>query len=265
MLGFVICHLTAHCLLLVSFEDAEATRNVLMYPWRTWIGTGILIAAFLVHFGNALWSIYIRRSLRLNRWEWTQLCARPVHSAAADVPCGGDAHRRGSCSTSRPITTRSSSFSGCMFPWLGAVQMIAVVTVWIHACIGIHYWLRTKRWYPNWRPLFFGFGLLLPTLALAGYVTGGNQVLREAKADPDFVGSSLGDSNLTAEAAAEIDRMVYIGWGIGSVWCCCRLPAAASAPGTIAAACRRCCRMRTDAACRSCPAPPCWRRCAPMA
>ncbi len=54
MLAFVICHLTAHCLLLVSFEDAEATRNVLMYPWRTWIGTGILIAAFLVHFGNAL-------------------------------------------------------------------------------------------------------------------------------------------------------------------------------------------------------------------
>ena len=35
-----------------------------MYPWRTWIGTGILLAAFLTHFGNALWSIYIRRSLR---------------------------------------------------------------------------------------------------------------------------------------------------------------------------------------------------------
>ncbi len=73
MLAFVICHLTAHCFLLVSFEDAEAARNVLMYPWRTYLGTSILVAAFLVHFGNALWSIYIRRSLRLNRWEWTQL------------------------------------------------------------------------------------------------------------------------------------------------------------------------------------------------
>src|ERR1700734_4309108 len=74
LLSFVICHLTAHCLLLVSFQDAEATRNVLMYPWRTWIGTGILVAAFFVHFSNALWSIYVRRSLRLNRWELTQLC-----------------------------------------------------------------------------------------------------------------------------------------------------------------------------------------------
>ena len=33
MLAFVICHLTAHGLLIVSFERAEATLNVLMYPW----------------------------------------------------------------------------------------------------------------------------------------------------------------------------------------------------------------------------------------
>ena len=213
LLGFVICHLTAHCLLLVSFQDAEATRNALMYPWRTWIGTDILIAAFLVHFGNALWSIYIRRSLRLNRWEWTQLClglcippllmfhvvATRIAEEALDV-------------TSYYTTVFIVQW--VMFPRLGAVQMIAVVTVWTHASIGIHYWLRTKRWYPNWRPLLFGFALLLPSLALAGYVTGGNQVLREAKADPDFVGSSLGDFNLTAEAASQINRMVYIGWGL---------------------------------------------------
>ncbi|MGC2593086.1 MAG: hypothetical protein WA425_14360, partial [Xanthobacteraceae bacterium] len=68
LLCFVICHLTAHCLLLVSFEAAEATRNVVMYPWRTWIGTAILTAAFVMHFSNALWSIYIRRALHLNRW-----------------------------------------------------------------------------------------------------------------------------------------------------------------------------------------------------
>ncbi len=213
MLSFVICHLTAHCLLLVSFEDAEATRNVLMYPWRTWIGTGVLIVAFLVHYGNALWSIYIRRSLRLSRWEWTQLClglSIPVllmfHVVATRI-----------AEEALDVTTYYTTVfivQWLMFPWLGAVQMIAVVTVWTHACIGIHYWLRTKRWYPNWRPLFFGFALLLPTVALAGYVTGGNQVLREAKADPDFVNSSLGDSNLTPQTAAAVDRMVDIGWDI---------------------------------------------------
>jgi len=213
MLAFVICHLTAHCFLLVSFEDAEATRNVLMYPWRTWIGTSILVAAFLVHYGNALWSIYIRRSLRLTRWEWAQLAlglSIPVlltfHVVATRI-----------AEELLDVTTYYNTVfivQWLMFPWLGALQMLAVVTVWGHACIGIHYWLRTKPWYPAWRPLFFSFGLLLPTLALAGYVTGGNQVLREAKADPDFAPSSLDDSNLTAATTAEINRMVYIGWGI---------------------------------------------------
>jgi len=73
MLTFVICHLTAHWFLLVSVDAAEPILTVLMYPWRTGLGTGILIAAFVVHYANALWSIYIRRSLQLNRWELTQL------------------------------------------------------------------------------------------------------------------------------------------------------------------------------------------------
>jgi adenylate cyclase len=213
MLAFVICHLTAHCLLLVSFEDAEATRKVLMYPWRTWIGTGILLAAFLVHYGNALWSIYIRRSLRLNRWEWAQL------SLGLSIPLLLMFHVVATriAESLLDVTTYYNTVfivQWLMFPWLGAIQMIAVVTVWGHACIGIHYWLRTKQWYAQWRPLFFSFALLLPTLALAGYVTGGNQVLREARADPDFASSSLDDSNLNAQSTAEIYRMVDIGWGV---------------------------------------------------
>ena len=213
MLAFVVCHLTAHCLLLVSFEDAEATRNILMYPWRTYIGTAILITAFLVHYSNALWSIYIRRSLRLTRWEWAQL------SLGLCIPLLLTFHvvaTRIAESVLDVTSYYNTVFivQWLMFPWLGAVQMLAVITVWTHACIGIHYWLRTKPWYADWRPLFFGFGLLLPTLALAGFVTGGNQVLREAKNDPGFASSSLDDSNLTDQAVAEIDRMTRIGWGV---------------------------------------------------
>ncbi len=73
MLTFVICHLTAHAFLLVSLETAGKVLDFLMFPWRTLAGTVLLTAAFVVHFSNALWSIYIRRSLRLIRWEWAQL------------------------------------------------------------------------------------------------------------------------------------------------------------------------------------------------
>src|SRR5262249_20437556 len=99
-------------------------------------------------------------------------------------------------------------------PLLGGVQMIALLAVWIHACIGIHYWLRTKRWYPTWRPAFFIYGLLLPTLALAGYISGGNQVLRDASADSDFVASVAADSHVTPQAAAAADRIGTIGFGL---------------------------------------------------
>jgi adenylate cyclase len=210
MLAFVICHLTAHCFLLISVEDAESVLTALMYPWRTLLGTGILVAAFVVHYSNGLWSIYIRRSLRLNRWELAQL------SLGLCIPFLLMIHVVGTRiaeSTLDVTIYYNTVFIGQWLhrSWLATVQVIALVTVWIHACIGIHYWLRTKPWYPSWRPAFFIYGLLLPTLAVAGYISGGNQVVREAKADPDFVINSAEDSNITPGAAEAVDHMVAAG------------------------------------------------------
>ena len=212
LLAFVICHLTAHSFLLISFERAEAALDILMSPWRTWSGTALLLSALLVHYTNALWSIYIRRTLRFSRWEWAQL------SLGLCIPVLLMSHVV-STRIAESVLDVSSYYSTVLiaqwliFPWLSLVQAIAVMTVWTHACIGIHFWLRTKIWYPDWRVLFFGFGLLLPTLALAGYVTAGNQVLREAK-NPDYTRLVLKDSNLTDTALAEIGRIVRIGWSI---------------------------------------------------
>jgi ABC-type arginine/histidine transport system permease subunit len=72
LLSFVICHLLAHSLLIVSFAAADAVFDVTMYVWQTKIGTALLLTAFFVHYGNALWSIYVRQSLRLAPWQWTQ-------------------------------------------------------------------------------------------------------------------------------------------------------------------------------------------------
>ena len=210
MLAFVICHLTAHCFLLISFDDAETARRILMYPWRGWTGTIVLSTAFLIHYTNALWSIYVRRSLRLKPWEWTQL------ALGLCIPVLLTSHVVGTRISEHVLDT--TTYYNTVFiaqwvidPWLSAVQMLAIVTVWTHACIGINYWLRVRTWYPKWRPFLFTYALLLPTLALAGYVTGGNQVLREAK-DHDFVDSALADANLTDENRAALAHMADIGW-----------------------------------------------------
>jgi adenylate cyclase len=212
MLAFVVCHLTAHAFLLISFERAEAARNILMYPWRTSIGTTVLVTALIVHYLNALWSIYVRRYLRLARWEWWQLglgLCIPVLLMLHVVSTRIAESMLGVHSYYRTVLI----IQWLLSPWLGVLQVAALLTVWIHACIGIHFWLRTKPWYPSWQVFFAGFGLLLPTLALAGYVTAGNQVLREAK-DPNYAKLSLEHSNLTAETRARIGRIARIGWSI---------------------------------------------------
>src|SRR5215831_2556156 len=212
MLAFVICHLTAHWFLLVSVGNAETVLTVLMYPWRTWIGTALLVTAFVVHYCNALWSIYIRRSLRLNRWELTQL------GLGLCIPILLMLHVVGTriAETTLGVTPHYNNvFIGQWLhrPWLAALQIIALLAVWIHACIGIHYWLRTKRWYPSWRPAFF-ISLLLPTLALAGYISGGNQVLRDANDDPGFVASAAAEAKVTPQAGAAADRIGTVGLGL---------------------------------------------------
>jgi adenylate cyclase len=213
MLAFVICHLTAHWFLLVSVDDAAPVLTVLMYPWRTGIGTAILITAFVIHYCNALWSIYVRRSLRLNRWELTQL------GLGLCIPILLMLHVVGTriAESALGVTpSYNNVFIGQWLhrPWLAAVQMTALLAVWIHACIGIHYWLRTKRWYPAWRPALFIYGLLLPTLALAGYISGGNQVLREADDDPDFVRTAAQEAHVTPQAAQEADQIARVGFAL---------------------------------------------------
>jgi adenylate cyclase len=61
-------------------------------------------------------------------------------------------------------------------PELGARQALTLVLAWLHACIGVHYWLRFRPWYPRAAPWLFAVALLLPTSALLGFVAAGREV-----------------------------------------------------------------------------------------
>ena len=212
LLAFVVCHLTAHSFLLVSLERAGSALDVLMYPWRTAIGTTILLSALLIHYLNALWSIYVRRYLRLSRWEWWQL------GLGLCIPLLLMLHVT-STRIAESLLDVTSHYSSVLIvqwqlsPWLGVLQVAAVLTLWIHACIGVHFWLRTKARYTRWRAMFVALGLLLPTLALSGYVTAGNQVLRAAT-NPNYTKLSFEDSNLTDQKRAEIGHIARVGSAI---------------------------------------------------
>jgi adenylate cyclase len=48
--------------------------------------------------------------------------------------------------------------------------------VWVHGCIGIHYWLSLAPWYPRVRQVLFGLAVALPVAALAGFSVAARQV-----------------------------------------------------------------------------------------
>ncbi len=181
LLSFVLCHLVSHIFLIVSLPVADEVLGHLMMFWWTGIGTCLLATALAVHVLNALWSIFIRRYLRLPVWELAQLIL------GLSIPPLIMLHVVGTKISDHFLGTASGYHSvlahhWVVAPWLVYLQIAAVLTLWTHACIGLHFWLRTKRWYPVWRPILGAVGVLIPALALAGYISGGNQILREAQA-----------------------------------------------------------------------------------
>jgi len=82
------------------------------------------------------------------------------------------------------------------------------VIAWVHAMIGLWFWLRLKPWYPRWQPILYAFALLMPTLAILGALEGGRQVMALAQ-DPAWLAKQAQDHAPAAPAdAAFIDQLV---------------------------------------------------------
>jgi len=136
----------SHIALIVSVPVAQQALDNLMSFWRTEIGTYLLATALAAHVLNALWSVYVRRHLRLPAWELAQL------SLGLSIPPLLMLHIVGTKISDRFLGTASAYHSVLILqwvatPWLVYLQFAAVLTVWTHACVGLHFWLRTKRWY----------------------------------------------------------------------------------------------------------------------
>lgn len=193
---FVTMHLIGHTVLLVSLDWAEPIQTALMKPWRTMPGTVLLVAALVYHAGHALLAVYRRRTLRMARWEAWQLAlglAIPLFLMMHVIGTRVSELTQGT--TSFYATTLISLWIS--LPLVGIMQFVAVIVTWLHGCIGIHFWLRTRPGYARWQPALLVAALLLPSFAIAGYVSGGNQVMRSAAQDPNFIPNAQAEAGQT--------------------------------------------------------------------
>jgi adenylate cyclase len=210
----VTLHLANHSLGLVSLDAMEAGRAWFVWLWRSPVGAVALYTAFVVHIAMALWAIYRRRTWRMRPWEATQL------ALGLTIPVLIAGHVVGT-KVANLLYAQADPYSRVALvlwhlrPDLGLRQTAAVVVAWSHGCIGMHFWLRLHGWYPRVRPLLAASAVLLPVLALLGFVNAGRTAAMLAR-EPGGAARLLQQTVTPPEAAAlkRIEWTIY--WAFGA-------------------------------------------------
>ena len=208
MLAYVTTHFVNHSLGLVSVQSMDVALRFIYQYWASPLGTFLLYGAFAIHYSLALWALWLRRSLKMPAAEATQLVL------GFSIPF---------LLTEHVLQTRvADTFYGAHYgyyvtllytffvadPLRGGLQFTVLVIAWIHAMIGLRFWLRLKPWYERWQPILYAFALLMPTFAILGFLEGGSDIMTMAE-DPAWVAQLLAEHPRPAPAdRAFLDQMV---------------------------------------------------------
>ena len=208
MLAYVTTHFVNHSLGLISVQAMDRALVEIYKYWASPLGGVLLYGAFATHYCLALWALWLRRSLKMPVAEATQLVLgfsipffltdHVLHTRVADTFYGADVGYYATVLHSYFVTN----------PLRGVMQLVVLVIAWVHAMIGLWFWLRLKPWYPRWQPILYALALLLPTLAILGFFEGGRQIAALAE-DPAWVAQLAQEHpSATPADAARIDEMV---------------------------------------------------------
>jgi adenylate cyclase len=166
LFAYLASHLANHAAGLISLDAAETGRLVFLGFWRSLPASAALYAAFVVHIGLALMSLYERRTLRMPPAE----LARLVLGFAIPVLLAG--HFIGT-RVAWQLYGRDDPYARVVWVlWTGDYglqQLVLIAVAWAHGCLGLHFLLRYRAFYRAWFHVFFAVAILLPALGLLGF------------------------------------------------------------------------------------------------
>ena len=189
---FVATHLLNHALGLISLQAMEAGRWLFIAVWRNPVGSTLLFGALLLHLSLALWSIYLRRHLRMPIWQAMQLVLGLLIPTVL-------VHHAVFTRAAWSVYGYQDSYTMLVLlfwqlrPDLGLWQSALVLVAWAHGCIGIHYWLRLRPWYRLVAMELYTVAIMLPVMALLGFAQAGRYVSVLAQ-DPQWLRDLLADA-----------------------------------------------------------------------
>lgn len=168
---FATTHFLNHAVGIFGIPAMEAMQLWRHGIWGSKIGTVLLYGALIVHPVFALLRVAQRRTFRMPLREVLQIAlgvAIPLllidHIVATRVQ--------------GTLFLQDESYHAVLrrlWPGLALSQSLLLLLVWTHGVIGLHFTFRTRDSYPRWRDPFLLAAILVPLLALIGFVVAGRE------------------------------------------------------------------------------------------
>ncbi|MEO0766112.1 MAG: adenylate/guanylate cyclase domain-containing protein [Pseudomonadota bacterium] len=167
LMVYVAAHLLNLAAVLISPGAYDVVQDVRLWVVRSGPGSIVVLLALLTHMMLSLGKVALARSLRMPLRDALQialgliipliLVSHVVYTRAAHEVLG--------------VNTMLGYVNTLIWTtWDGWMQALLVIITWVHGMIGLHMWLRVTHWWQAALPWVVGVSVLIPTLALVGFV-----------------------------------------------------------------------------------------------
>ena len=215
LFAFVFAHLVNISLGLKSIDAMDEARSWLIALWTNPVGGGLLLVCLFFHMIIGLRALFLRNTLRLSAFDAFQLLL------GLSIPILLFPHII-SMSLLPILTGQHATYQQVLAHfwvdnlWHGLRQIIGLMVVWLHGCMGLFVWLRLQSWWSGVSLFVYPTVVLLPTLAMLGFVEAGKEVIANVEPAPSVYqssrtsqlaagseGASASDSRETASSSSD--------------------------------------------------------------
>jgi adenylate cyclase len=212
LMAFAATHFANHAVGLIGLEAMHRVQELRTAITRSWPVSLILLLALITHVALGLYKLSRRETWRMPAWEALQI------GIGLSIPFLLFPHI---------VNTRvAHAVFGAndiylyelvrLWPDSAILQSTLLVLVWLHGCIGIHYWLRLSDSYSRFAPFLLVVALSLPVLALSGFAVAGMRAT-DIMSDPNAFAALKARTNWpnAHDAATMATLRDLVRWGFG--------------------------------------------------
>lgn len=165
---YVAAHLGNHALGLVSLSAAERGLRIGVALWQSPPGTLLLYCAVLAHVALAFIALYERRTLRVPPLELLRIA---LGFGIPTLLIGHAINTRLAFEIYGHPPDYAHVVSMLWHSGREGRQIALLVPGWLHGCLGLRYAFERRAWFVRLRPILFAGALLLPVLAVTGFLS----------------------------------------------------------------------------------------------